>query len=151
LGEAKKYSIGGKTYYQKTLVYGQIRQILQIFKRVGFAGVSKEKLIGVNELIDFLGNNLMEFVAILLIPEGTEPKEKNNKEIAEELVWIIESPILFEVMIDFFILNQASEVLKKLTEMMKKLNLRIQLPTSITSSQSLQEDISPKGTSSSGT
>jgi len=133
LSEDKKYSIRGKTYFQRTLVFGQIRQILTIFRKIEFSGAAKKKFVSINEVIDLLGDNLLGFLAVLLIPEGSKPETKDNKKIAKELEWTIELPVITEVMTDFFILNQASEILKKLTGLMKKMNVKIQLPKSTTS------------------
>ena len=133
MSENRKYSIGGKTYFQRTLVFGQIRQILTIFKKIEFSGAAKKEFDSINEVIDLLGDNLIEFLAVLLVPEGRIPKTKDNKTIATELEWTIELPVITEVMTDFFILNQASEILKKLTDLMKKMNVKIQLPKSTTS------------------
>lgn len=148
--EKKQYKIGDKTYLQKTLVYGQIRQILGIVRKINFGKKGEKIEFTVTDLINLLGDGILNFISILLIPSDSTPKDKDNSKIAKEIEWEITSDIILEVMSDFFVFNQVSEVQKKMMEMMKKMGLRIQRKDLTTLSPKSQEETSPEEISSSG-
>lgn len=145
-----EYKIGDKIYFQKTLVYGQIRQIFGIIRKINFGKKGETIQFTVTDLINLLGDGILNFISILLIPSDSTPKKKDNSKIAEEIEWEINSDIILEVMSDFFTFNKISEVQKKMMEMMKKLGLRIQRKESTTLSPKSQEETSPGKNSSSG-
>ena len=148
--KTREYKIGDKIYSQKTLVFGQIRQILGIIKKINLGKKGKIIEFTVTDLINLLGDSILDFISIILIPSDSTPKDKDNSKIAEEIEWEIKTDVISEVMSDFFIFNQISELQKKMMEMMKKMNLRIQKKDSTILSPKSQEEISPEESSSSG-
>lgn len=145
--EKEKYWIGDVKYFQEKLVFGQIRQIMSILKTVSF---ELKKRYAVSDIIDLLGDHMVEFMSILLIPEGSSPKQKDNKNIAEQIEWTITSDMILEVMTDFFTFNQILELQKKIMKMKKNLNLEILSKESTTPSQKSPEETSPEESLSSG-
>ena len=150
MGEKKEYKIGDKTYFQQTLVYGQIRQILGIIRKINFGKKGETIEFTVGDLINLLGDGILNFISILLIPSDSTPKDKDNSKIAEEIEWEIETDVISEVMSDFFTFNQISELQKKMMEMMKKMGLKIQRKDLTPLLPKSQEETLPGKNSSSG-
>lgn len=145
-----EYKIGDKIYFQKILVYGQIRQILGIVRKINFGKKGETIEFTVSDLINLLGDGILNFISILLIPSDSTPKDKDNSKIAEEIEWKITTNMISEVMSDFFTFNQISELQKKMTEMMKKTGLKIQRKDLTPLLPKSQKETSPEEISSSG-
>ena len=109
-----EYFIGGKKYIQKPLVIGQLKQLSRLLKDVVITPEA-----GATSLVEAIGDKLPEAMAIVLIPEGVEVKDKNIEEIAKELEFQVDIDIAVKVIEDFFVCNQVSSLWKRLQEALK--------------------------------
>lgn len=141
-----KYIIDGKTYIQKPLVLGQIRQLIGHLKgleiKPGSSGVG---------IVFELGDQLPAALAIVLVEEGKSPKREMEeiKQFSEELEYLIDGDTTVMVVEDFFVCNPISSILERIGRLKKFLTAKN--PTgSKNPSSSSPEEISPKETPSSG-
>jgi hypothetical protein len=146
--EPIKYHFGDKTYIQKPLVLGQMRQlstVLQGFKLSGNLSVA--------DIVDFLGAELPKALAVVLTEEGKSPKNKDLTAMAEELEYSISLDDAVKVAEDFFACNQVTSLSEKITKMFGgMMSLESLEETGSNTSVSMpQEEILQSGTGSSGT
>lgn len=144
------YEIDGKIYVQKPLVLAQIKQMTGVIAKVMQLG-GFDLNAGPLGLIDTLGDELPTAMAIVLTPEGTDPRTKDIPALAEilELHMTLEQGV--QVITDFFDCNPILLLLGKLQGMIGSIKKAIPTKTGLTSSPaSLQAEISPKETQSSG-
>lgn len=140
--ELFKYEIGGKTYIQRPLVLGQIRQLigqlggLKIYPGSGGVGI-----------IFGLGEKLPSLLAVALTEEGKSPKEKNVEEMAKEIEFEIDPETAIKVVEDFFVCNPTSSILERIGKLRKLIKTKT---GSKSSSSSSPEETSSKETPSSG-
>ncbi len=143
----KKYTINGKTYFQRKLVPGQMQQLCGVISLV--SGNRLAGLRGSGDIIVALGSRMLSVVAIVITPEGVRVKDKDLKEIEDEL---FESDAdIPEIVADFFVLNPIDSLLKKLSGVIGKMSDRITKTVedamkSKTSSSPSQEETSPNAT-----
>ena len=139
-----EYEIGGRKYFLKPLVLGQAQQLIRFLK-----GKKLPESLSPIEIIESLGDDLSEGLAIVLSEEGKHLKDKNLKELAKEIQFSILPESVLEIIKDFFELNPLASILQRLAE---KINQIIdQLMTgSMKSSSPSQEETSQKETKSSG-
>lgn len=124
----KEYTIGGKTFVQRALVLGQIKQLAEVL-----TGVSVPVTANLTILISALGDRLPRAMAVVLTEKDKLPKDKNLDEETEFHIWNLDSQVLKEVVTDFFGVNPISFVLEKLTENMKKITKEMEnLPDGLT-------------------
>jgi len=105
----KKYPIGGKTYIQKKLVLGQVRQLIEHLDGISFPADLNFDFTG---LIAVLGDKLPIALAICLTEEGKSPRDKVIAAAAEELDFSIDTETTITAVKDFFFLNPISSILK---------------------------------------
>ena len=144
--DQKKYDIGGKTYIQRPLVWGQILQILDILKRVTIP-------VGLNalSLVIALREHLSAALAVVLTPEGAILQAKDLAALAAEIEFAITPEQIFEVVEDFFVCNPLPLFLDRLGMAAGMIMGQMQRSTQSTpSASSLPEATSPAGTESSG-
>jgi len=98
-----EYEIGGKKYSQRKLVLGQLRQLGQVL-----TGIRLPQPVTQEAVALALADRVNEALAVVLIPEGQEPRDKDNAQIAAELDWSIEAEQTLEVIRDFFACNPIS-------------------------------------------
>lgn len=141
-----KYKINGKTYIQKPLVMGQIRQLMAILN--GLAIPQKLTTAG---LVALMGERLPQLFAIVLTEEGATLKGKDIEVLAAELEFDTPMDIALQVVDDFFDCNQISLLLERLATTIGKATGEINKATgSKTLSAPSAKEISPEGTTSSG-
>ncbi|MDG6005553.1 hypothetical protein BIY37_04800 [Candidatus Brocadia sapporoensis] len=109
----KKYTIGNKTYIQKPLVWGQIKQIIPLFQ--SFTVLEQ---INYASIAGILGDNLSKFLAIVLTEEGQEIRKKNLDEVISAIEYEITAEQVVQVVEDFFVCNPAASLLERLTGIM---------------------------------
>jgi hypothetical protein len=109
-----EYIIGGKKYLQRPLVIGQLKQLSKLLKDVV---ISPE--VGAAELVEAIGVKLPEALAIVLIPEGVDIKDKNIEEIVKELEFQVDIETAVKIVEDFFECNQVSSLLKRIQNALK--------------------------------
>ncbi|HSV27251.1 MAG TPA: hypothetical protein VLH60_05100 [Sedimentisphaerales bacterium] len=143
----KEYAIGDKTYQQKPLVLGQVKQLRDVMKGLEIpAGVEPTEMIGI------LGDRLPLALAIVLTERGKSPRAKNVAELAGELEFSITPEQILEVIADFFSCNPLSSVLERLAGLMDNLG-RTMATTRIGSQKSVsssETETSQSATESSG-
>jgi len=127
----KKYNIGGKSYVQKPLVLGQLRQLLDVLRGVAIP-VGAE----VPEIVLALGDNLPEALAVILTESGKSPQDKDIPDLAGELAFTIPVDLTVEVIEDFFDCNPIASLLERFAGMTKKIEaaIRTGYPNSSSSS-----------------
>lgn len=144
--EEKRYTIGGKTYIQRTLVLGQVKQL-----KIVLTGLEIPENSTGFDVVEILGDRIPQALAIVLTEEGTTLKGKDLTALAEELEFSIEAQVVFEVIEDFFICNPTVTLLQKLAGMIGSLRGLMRKRTGSTSSASPSpEETSPDETVSSG-
>jgi hypothetical protein len=122
--DTKTYQIGDKTYSQKKLVLGQIRQLLCFIKESGLMQ-GKEILvptqISTKDLVDFLmerGQMLSRLIAIILKEDEVPLDQKDLNIMTPEIDFSIDPEQAMEVIRDFFDFLDLISLSKKLATMM---------------------------------
>ncbi len=135
------YEIGGKKYFQRPLVLGQIMQLIGLLK-----GLAIPKDIDVLGLVSMLGERLCPAIAIVLSSDEVSLKDKDIATVEAEIKFVISPEVAIQVVEDFFSCNPIASLFGKLSGMAESLSKKITTEDlSKTSSASLQEEISPKG------
>src|SRR4030042_716835 len=128
-----KYEIGGKTYIQRPLVLGQVRQICDLLQDVTIPGNADMAVI-----IGILGDGMPE--ALGMVPA-----------LAEEIEFEITGEQIMQVIDDFFSCNPIASYLERLTGMLNAARKKVIKRTGLKkSASSSPEETSPKGMPSSG-
>ncbi len=140
----RQYKIGDKIYIQRPLVIGQVKQLLSVLE-----GLNIPSDVDVLKLIAILGDRLPDALAVILTPDGMSPKDKNLKELSEELAFSITIEKALEVVEDFFDLNPVSSLFERLNLAIEKIQYQFQT-LSTSSSASSQVETSQKETQSNG-
>jgi hypothetical protein len=163
------YEIGGKTWTQRSLVLGQIRQLLTVIK-----GVVIPPGCGVAQLIELLGDRLPVALAVVLVEEdhglqsrfGIRVRLENGimipewyqnpevmAEIASEIFAGIDAETIARVVADFLSCNPISGLLDQLTGILDEAKQLMPLMTGTglaPLSASSPEETLPDETESSG-
>lgn len=140
-----RYTIGGKIYTQKALVLGQLMQLSRLLSGVAFTASPN-----VNDIIISLGNRLPLALAIVLIPDGVQVKDKDISAIAESIEYVIDPETALKVVNDFFDCNPVNSLLEQLIGMSERIQAAMQRTNGGGSSAPLQEEISQSMMTSSG-
>lgn len=140
-----KYEIGGKTYTQKPLVLGQIRQLMSLMK-----GIVIPHDIGIPGLISLLGDKLPRAIVIVLCEEGKALKDKNLEHLESEIEFEISPEQAIQVVEDFFDSNPIVSLLERLKETAGKISEKMKETGLNKSASSSPVEILPSETPSSG-
>jgi len=144
----KTYEIGGKTYEQRRLVFGQWQQLLRLFKG---GGAALPELFGARELILALGDKLDTALAVVLTEQGQSPRDKDMEALADELAFEMLPEQVAEVFSDFFDCNPLASIAQAIGEAFGGLLEKLQDPNgSSEPSSSSPEGTGPSATPSSG-
>ena len=118
----KTYEIGGRTYEQRPLVLGQIRQLEQLL-----ADVPWDKAVSAAEMLRLLGDRLPLAAAIVLRPKRPwplrllyEPRRKNIRRLAARLTHELDLTIAYQVVADFFTCNPVRSFLARLAGVLQE-------------------------------
>src|SRR5574343_513048 len=114
------YEINGKIFKQKPLVLGQVRQILPIFK-----GLSMPNTTDMTGFVEAIGDKMPHLLAIVLVEEGTDIRQKNLEELASFLEFNITAEQTIQSVEDFFGCNPIASLLGKLSGMMNLMTAKI--------------------------
>lgn len=115
------YLLDDITYIQKPLVLGQIRQLIKLLEDLIIP-----RDISVIELVSVLGDKLPTAIAIVIVEEGKNLKDKNIETLAGELEFKIPPEMALEVIENFFDLNPMISLFERLGKLAEKLNKTIQ-------------------------
>ena len=142
----ERYTINDKTYTQRTLVLGQIKQLTEALE-----GVAIPAGAGVGQVAGLIGDKLPRCAAVILQPEGVTHRDKDLATLEAEFAEHLDIVMADKVIDDFFALTPAVTIAKLLGRMRGMFVMtRIGAAGSTTPSCSLQEETSPKETPSSG-
>jgi len=148
MAEKYSYEIDGRTYIQKPLVLGQIRQMMKLLE-----GVVIPSGVDTLGLISVLGDKLPLAIAIVLTPEDVNLKDKDIQSLAPELEFEMPPELAIQVIEDFFDCNPLPSLLERLAGMAEKITSQMKRRNGTglkNSSASSEAEISQKETVSSG-
>ena len=125
--EKYKYEIGGVVYEQKKLVLGQINQLIGLLKEVNIPAEATAM-----NLITALGDKLPLAIAIVLHKPEVKLKDKDIKEVADEIEFEMSPELALEVIEDFFDLTHISSLLEKVGKTVEKVEEKMKMETGST-------------------
>ncbi|MDW8003053.1 MAG: hypothetical protein RMJ39_10420 [Deltaproteobacteria bacterium] len=105
----KRYEIFGKTFIQKPLVLRQTKQLVELFSDTNLSKLFESDI---ENLIKIFAKKGAKFLAIVLIPEGVEIKDKDMAYL-EELFEDCDLDTFTEVVKDFFLFNNLLSLIQK--------------------------------------
>lgn len=147
----KRYEINGKTYLQRSLVLGQIRQLTE-----AMAGVAIPPGSDFGDVAGMLADRLPHCAAAVLQPEGVRHEDKDLDALAAEFAEHLDLTTADQVIDDFFALTPATvltRLLGRIQGVFAGMRLGVAAATMgglTSSSSSLPEATSPSETPSSG-
>lgn len=132
----KEYTINGKKYVQKGLVLGQIQELLKILSAITNK-MSDEQIINIISdsdqgqtikdqqikskqklnsfgIMSLVGDSITKAMITILCPANT-PLYKRDKTDMEEDFYNCDPDTVMEVINDFLLINQDSQIFKKMT------------------------------------
>jgi len=133
-----------KTYIQRPLVMGQVRQLVNLLK-----GMTIPSDVKPFQLVELLGDELYPVIAVVITAPGKRLHEKDIDALAAELEFALTPEQVLTIIDDFFACNPIVSLLEKLSGMMIKLRTMMQDGSTNASSPSLPET-SSGGMESSG-
>ena len=140
------YTFEEKPYYQRKLLIGQVRQLVDTLQGV------KIDFENPAALVMSMGDKLPQALAVVLTPENTHPKDKNLTTLAEELAFALTPDDTMRVVDDFFSLNDPYSFLTRFAQTARGIEERLRKRTeqgttgSTSSSPSSPEATSPAAT-----
>jgi hypothetical protein len=142
-----EYEIGGKKYFQKPIVLGQISQIESFLTKNNIPLGE-----GPEALIRFMGSKLSEGLAIVLQEEGVPLKDKDLSKLADDLAFTVDFETALKIVTDFFVCNPTNSILEKLGGAIGSIKRAVMIRTILSEnlSASSAEATSQKETISSG-
>ena len=106
-----KYTIGEKVYFQRPLLVGQIVPLLDALQGIVFES------LGAMDIIRQLGPKLNEVLAVILIPEGVNIKNRDISEIEDHLENNLDVITALQIVSDFFAFSPPSLMLKEVSRL----------------------------------
>lgn len=125
--EKYKYEIGGVVFWQEKLRLGQINQLISLLKEVNIP--TEATAI---KLITALGDKLPLAIAIVLHKPEVKLKDKDIKEVADEIEFEMSPELALEVIEDFFDLTPISSLLEKVGKTVEKIAEKMKMETGST-------------------
>lgn len=104
------YEIGGKTYIQRKLVLGQIRQLTELLEGVTLPGDTSDA----SAWVSILGTRLPRAVGIVLAEKDQPLRDKDLAGFTKTVEFDIEPEQTVQVVQDFFACNQIASLMKSL-------------------------------------
>lgn len=125
--EKYKYEIGGVVFWQEKLRLGQINQLISLLKEVNIPAEATAM-----NLITALGDKLSLAIAIVLHKPEVKLKDKDIKEVADEIEFEMSPELALEVIEDFFDLTPISSLLEKVGKTVEKIAEKMKMETGST-------------------
>jgi hypothetical protein len=142
----RRYTINDKTYTQRVLVLGQIKQLTE-----ALAGVNIPAGAGVGQVAGLIGDHLVRCAAVVLQPEGVAHRDKDLAAMEGEFAEHLDIITADQVIDDFFALTPATTIAKLLGRLRGMFVVaQVGGAGSMIPSSSLAAAISPSETPSSG-
>lgn len=93
--DVKRYEVGGKAYEQRYPVLGQLLAVSELIMDID-PDTPRDRML------DVLGVKQFELLAVILVPEGMQPRAVDRADLAEELRYSLRATQAQEVVADFF-------------------------------------------------
>ena len=135
---SERYEINGKTYIQRPMVLGQVKQLVDAMQ-----GVVIPPGAGVADIAGILGDRLANCAAAVLQPEGVQHKDKDIKAMSAEFSEHLDLEQADKIIDDFFALTPARAFTRLMAKMQigfAGMRLGMSAPESIKSSVSLPQE-----------
>ena len=131
-----KYEIDDKIYTQKELVWGQVKQMIDVLKGVTFPPNPTPL-----DIISVLDERLPSALAVVLTEEGQSVKDKDLTALSSELSFNIPLGVTMQVIEDFFDCNPTALLLERLQKLIGKISNEVTQGISLegSSSSSVEE------------
>lgn len=113
------YKIGDKQFSQSKLKLGQIKQLLPYFDRIASA-FDKDENMTIVDFIDTLKDDISEMIAIVLLEDGKNLKDKDVEKLAEFLDENLEYDTIIDVVADFFTLTPIGLISSRIAQTIGK-------------------------------
>ncbi len=116
-----KYKISGRTFVQSKLKLGQMKQLLPYFDKIATALGNNED-VNLIDFVDKIKDDISEIVAIVLVEEGQNLKDKDVKELSAFLDDNMEYDMLLDIVADFFTLTPIGLIGDKIEKIRKSIS-----------------------------
>ena len=111
-----EHKIGDRVYVQDKPVLGQVKQLAALFKKLQIpVGSSYSDLAGL------LGENITEFMAIILTQKGTKLRDKDIKEEEQFLDENVDIEMAMEIIESFFTVVPLNSIAERITLIAQKM------------------------------
>jgi hypothetical protein len=140
-----RYQIGDKTFIQRPLVLGQVRQMITLID-----GLALPQEFNPAAMINLLGENLFQALAVVLTEDGQPLAGKDLEALGRDLEFSITPDTALEVVADFFGCNPIASLLTRLSGTRTVIDAALGKIGLTTSSAPSPKGTSPVGTPSSG-
>ena len=127
-----EYEIDGRTFVQKQLVWGQVRQLLEVIK-----GIEFPENVSARDIIRILDDKILLALAVVLTEKGQSMKDKDLAALASEFEFLIPLETIVKVVEDFFVCNPMVSLLEKIQILIGGINEKVTATASTESSSSL--------------
>lgn len=150
MDNVKTYTFGNKTWEQRPMTYGQVRQLLDLLR-----AVEMPERLDYQSILSALGDRVPLALAIVLTEQSKSPAGKDLTALASEIEFSIPAETVGEVIADFFALTPVAKLIDMATGALQGVLafqggwMRSTAPSSDSSSPSVGE-MSPEETPSSG-
>lgn len=111
------YEINGKTYIQRPLVLGQVKQLQAFLKDVELPAE-----MTVTSILVVLADKLPRAAAIILVDPAASPKDKNLDSLAEEMEFGLPLNMAMDIIRDFFVCNPTALIFETLNGLIATMN-----------------------------
>lgn len=110
-----KYEVNGKTYVQRPLVLGQLKQVIK-----PLAGLDFSEEMDALTVVKTLGDRLPEILAVALTMKGKSPKDKDVEALAREFAEHMDLATAVSAVDDFFGCNPVALILQRVMGMFRE-------------------------------
>jgi hypothetical protein len=109
--QEKKYEIGNQTFLQRELLIGQVIPLIENLEGIEIGSLDPKSILRA------LGPRLTRIIAVVLIPEGVNVKDRKLEEIESHLDNFLSANTAMEIVTDFFVFTPLSSLLSAGREM----------------------------------
>lgn len=120
----KTYTIDGKIYELRPLVFGQWQQLTRLVD-----GLDLPETISARTMVTTLADRLDELLAIVLTEQGKHPADKDIAALGKHLAFVMPPEQVAEVVTDFFEKTPAASLMELVAGVTAKLMHKIAAPT----------------------
>jgi hypothetical protein len=139
--QEKKYEIGDRTFIQRPLLIGQVIPLIENLQGIELKSMDPKSIMGA------LGPRLTKILAVLLIPEGVRPKDRDLDEIQAHLDDYLAATTATEIMTDFFVFTPPSSLLSAVKALIDQGSESLKMVTDLSGSSADSSKTSARETS----